>query len=126
MRPPRCAAYFDPVTVTGYLEANRKRDEDCLRVSVVAPESIEGGKAPVPVFIHGGGYIRAAGDNAAYVPRDLAKKGVVVVNVTYRPGIRGYLQIAGVVPLISAFWIRSKLCGGFERTFPGLVEMPPT
>ncbi len=70
-------------------------DEDCLRLSVTAPRSHDpDGHPPLPVMvmIHGGSYTSGAGDLAVYDPaRLVAEQQVVVVNVTYRLGLLGYL-----------------------------------
>lgn len=65
--------------------------EDCLYLSVYAPEKALTEKKPLPVFfwIHGGGLnVGSAND---YDPRALAKVGgAVVVAVNYRLGIFGF------------------------------------
>ncbi len=68
-------------------------DEDCLRLSVTAPDRIRPGEAlPVMVWIHGGSYTSSAGDAPIYDPAALAREQrVVVVAVTYRLGLLGYL-----------------------------------
>lgn len=68
-------------------------DEDCLRLSVTAPERVPPGAAlPVMVWIHGGSYTSAAGDAPIFDPAALvAEQQVVVVAVTYRLGLLGYL-----------------------------------
>lgn len=71
--------------------------EDCLCVSVFAPAS-KPQSAPVMVFLHGGGYSTGAGDLDCYSGASLAKKGVVVVTITYRLGIFGYQPIKGMAP----------------------------
>lgn len=68
-------------------------DEDCLRLSVTAPARVPPGAAlPVMVWIHGGSYTSAAGDAPIFDPAALvAEQQVVVVAVTYRLGLLGYL-----------------------------------
>jgi len=68
-------------------------DEDCLRLSVTAPDGVPPGEAlPVMVWIHGGSYTSAAGDAPIFDPAALvAEQRVVVVAVTYRLGLLGYL-----------------------------------
>jgi para-nitrobenzyl esterase len=52
--------------------------------------------APVMVFLHGGSYRAGAGDAPVFNPRALVREqGVVVVAVTYRLGLLGYLGDGG-------------------------------
>jgi para-nitrobenzyl esterase len=71
--------------------------EDCLRLSVTVPDDVGAGdKRPVMVWIHGGSYVFGAGDAAIYDARALVEEqGVVVVSVTYRLGLLGFLGGAG-------------------------------
>ncbi|MFC4312838.1 carboxylesterase family protein [Steroidobacter flavus] len=71
--------------------------EDCLRLSVTAPDDIAPvDKRPVMVWIHGGSYVFGAGDAAIYDARALVEEqGVIVVSVTYRLGLLGFLGGAG-------------------------------
>lgn len=64
--------------------------EDCLVLSVHAPRNASG--LPVMVYYHGGAYVTGSGESARYQPTRLAADGnVVVVTVSYRVGIFGYL-----------------------------------
>lgn len=71
--------------------------EDCQNLSITAPEdAAEGDDLPVMVWIHGGSNICGAGDMHGTHPTALVtEQNVVVVNVTYRLGILGYLNIEG-------------------------------
>ncbi|KMP04227.1 para-nitrobenzyl esterase [Coccidioides immitis RMSCC 2394] len=82
--------------VTGPLAKGRAMDEDCTHLSIAAP--IGGQNLPVMVFFHGGAYLTGGGDLDCYQGLELAARGVVVVSVTYRLGIFGYLQIPGIAP----------------------------
>ena len=68
-------------------------DEDCLRLSVTVPEDAGPGDGlPVMVWVHGGSYVSGAGDAPAYDPAALVREQrVVVVAVTYRLGVLGFL-----------------------------------
>ncbi|WP_200939110.1 carboxylesterase family protein [Modestobacter sp. Leaf380] len=68
-------------------------DEDCLRLSVTVPAGVAAGAdLPVLVFLHGGSYRAGAGDSPVFDPRALvSEQRVVVVAVTYRLGLLGYL-----------------------------------
>ncbi|WP_166851124.1 carboxylesterase family protein [Isoptericola sp. BMS4] len=96
---PACPQPWDPVF--GPVLGDLPHDEDCLRLSVTAPADADGGTrdrlVPVMVWIHGGSYTTGAGDAAIYDPAALVtEQRVVVVSVTYRLGLFGYLSRAGV------------------------------
>lgn len=68
--------------------------EDCLYLNVVTPRS-PGGRKPVMVWLHGGGFIEGAGGD--FDARQLAVVGdVVVVTVNYRLGIFGLFAHPGL------------------------------
>lgn len=71
--------------------------EDCLRLSVTAPhDAVPGEDLPVMVWLHGGSYVGGAGDLPIYDPIPLVRQErVVVVSVTYRLGVLGYLGFGG-------------------------------
>lgn len=58
-------------------------------LSVTAPA--EARSLPVMVWFHGGAYVSGGGEAPKYDADDLAARGVVVVSVTYRLGVFGYL-----------------------------------
>lgn len=73
-------------------------DEACQRLSVTLPgevtaESVQSGeRLPVMVFLHGGSYVYGAADVPVHDPAALvAEQGVIVVGVTYRLGVFGFL-----------------------------------
>jgi len=70
-------------------------NEDCLFLNVWTPAAGGGGKRPVMVWFHGGGYAYGSGNWPAYNGRNLAEKGdVVVVTVNHRLNAFGYLNLA--------------------------------
>lgn len=71
--------------------------EDCLRLSLTMPGDIQAGDSrPVMVWIHGGSYVFGAGDAAIFDPRAMVEEqGVIVVSVTYRLGLFGFLGGSG-------------------------------
>ena len=80
--------------VTGPVLDGLRITEDCLVLSVTAPEGADG--LPVMVWFHGGAYVAGGGESSKYDPTMLAAEGgVVVVTVTYRLGIFGYLAPPG-------------------------------
>ncbi|MCB1390056.1 MAG: carboxylesterase family protein [Rhodobacteraceae bacterium] len=66
-----------------------QQDEDCLNLSIWAPEG--GRDLPVLVWLHGGSLIWGAGSEGIYDGAALARRGTVVVSVNYRLGVLGYL-----------------------------------
>jgi para-nitrobenzyl esterase len=67
--------------------------EDCLRLSITAPEDVRADEQlPVMVWVHGGSYVTGGGDVDIYDPVSLVtEQRVVVVTVTYRLGMFGFL-----------------------------------
>ncbi|KAJ5359364.1 uncharacterized protein N7496_011777 [Penicillium cataractarum] len=83
-------------SVMGPLTKGHSLSEDCLHVSIIAPKDVA--NAPVMVWLHGGAYISGGGDLDCYQPVDLAKRGIVCVNITYRLGVFGYMYLEGIAP----------------------------
>jgi para-nitrobenzyl esterase len=75
-------------------------DEDCLRLSITAPAGAgPDARLPVLVWLHGGSYTAGGGDLPIYDPTALAREqGVVVVAVTYRLGVLGFLGDGERIP----------------------------
>jgi len=74
------------------------QDEDCLHVDVWTPRECQRA-LPVFVFLHGGAFITGGGSLSCYDGGLLAERaGAVVVNVTYRLGVLGFLPVHGVAP----------------------------
>ncbi|HEY8320137.1 MAG TPA: carboxylesterase family protein [Amnibacterium sp.] len=75
-------------------------DEDCLRLSVTAPDDLAPDeRVPVLVWIHGGSYVAGGGDLPIFDPAALVREQrVLVVAVTYRLGMLGFLGDAERVP----------------------------
>jgi para-nitrobenzyl esterase len=69
---------------------SRTTSEDCLTLNVWTPPAAGGGKRPVMVWIHGGGFVNGSAD--IYNSRWLAAQGhIVVVTLNYRLGALGFL-----------------------------------
>lgn len=67
------------------------QSEDCLSLNVWTP-ALDGGRRPVMVWIHGGGFTSGTGAGLLYRGGDLARQGdVVVVTANYRLGALGFL-----------------------------------
>jgi para-nitrobenzyl esterase len=73
--------------------AARRIDEDCLYLNVSTP-AVDGGRRPVLVWIHGGGFLVGSGATPVYDGAGLARRGdVVVVTLNYRLGALGYAHL---------------------------------
>lgn len=110
--PARLAALMGPIEAP--------QSEDCLTVTIWAPEDASGA-APVLVWLHGGGYSSGGGALPWYAGDRLARdQGVVVVGVNYRVGALGYLSHPNLAPgnmgladqVMALRWIRENI-GGF-------------
>jgi para-nitrobenzyl esterase len=98
--------------------------EDCLRVNLWTPAVNDGGKRPVMVWLHGGGWTAGSGqEQPAYNGENLSRRGnVVVVSLNHRLNILGYMDLAaysdkfagsmnvGVLDLVMALeWVRDNI-----------------
>ncbi|HEX8435514.1 carboxylesterase/lipase family protein [Archangium sp.] len=95
--------------------------EDCLAVNVWTPGVADGGKRPVMVWLHGGGFVEGSGSAALYDGTALARRGdVVVVTLNHRLGALGYLYTgtgaqapsgnAGMLDIVAALeWVRDNI-----------------
>ena len=84
--------FLDDVLGTRYGEL--PGSEDCQNLSITMPgrHLSPDAKLPVMVWIHGGSYTTGSGDLAIFDPAVLvAENRVVVVSVTYRLGLFGFL-----------------------------------
>lgn len=71
------------------------QDEDCLTVNIWAPEHADG-PLPVLVWVHGGAFLAGSGGQPWYDGALLARNtNVVVVTVSHRLGVLGFVRIPG-------------------------------
>jgi len=68
--------------------------ENCLYLNVWTPATSADARLPVMVWIYGGGFAAGAGSEPRQDGENLARKGVVVVNLNYRLGIFGFFSLA--------------------------------
>jgi para-nitrobenzyl esterase len=101
----------------------RPMSEDCLFLNVWTRALGDGGKRPVMVWFHGGGFATGSGSSNGYDGVRLAKRGdVVVITVNHRLNIFGHLYLAafgpqfadsgnaGILDLILALeWVRDNV-----------------
>lgn len=72
--------------------------EDCLFLNVWTPALRDGGKRPVLVYIHGGGYNTGSGSDPLYDGARLCLRGdVVVATLNHRLNAFGYLHLGGLL-----------------------------
>ncbi|MEW4447387.1 carboxylesterase family protein [Qipengyuania sp. JC766] len=71
-------------TVANFGGVNGAQSEDCLYLTITAPENAQG--APVLVWFHGGAFFLGAGSLGSYDGTANAKQGVITVSVNYRLG----------------------------------------
>jgi para-nitrobenzyl esterase len=83
------SAYFG----TGWIHG-----EDYLTVNLWTPDPSAVARLPVMVFVHGGGFVAGSNRSALYDGTAFARDGVVLVNVNYRLGITGFLDVPGAPP----------------------------
>ncbi|HXH36411.1 MAG TPA: carboxylesterase family protein [Plantibacter sp.] len=93
--------------------------EDCQALSITLPADVRPDeRLPVMVWIHGGAYVTGAGDLDLYDPRSLVvEQRVIVVSVTYRLGILGFLGDGETLPanlglldlLLALHWVHEHI-----------------
>ncbi|RKO20193.1 carboxylesterase/lipase family protein [Pseudarthrobacter phenanthrenivorans] len=117
--------FLDDVLGTRYGEL--PGSEDCQNLSITMPADLaDGERLPVMVWIHGGSYTTGSGDLAIFDPaRLVAENRVVVVSVTYRLGLFGFLATRtgrpanlGLLDQLEAFrWVQRNIAafGGDSR-----------
>src|SRR4051812_30237122 len=72
-------------------------NEDCLLLNVWTADPARNRRQPVMVWFHGGGFRTGSGNSVFYEGKSLAKKhGVVVVTVTHRLNVFGFLHLAEI------------------------------
>ncbi|XP_050504985.1 juvenile hormone esterase isoform X2 [Diabrotica virgifera virgifera] len=70
-------------------------EEDCLSLHVFTKKlpHEESKLKPVMVYIHGGGFIMGSHETTMYGPEYLMTEDIVLVSITYRVGLLGFLSI---------------------------------
>ena len=99
-------------------------DEDCLRVNIWTGGIADGGKRPVMVWLHGGGFREGSGQELiCYDGTNLARDhGVVVVSLNHRLNVLGFLDLSafgekyahsgnlGMMDIVKALeWVRDNI-----------------
>jgi para-nitrobenzyl esterase len=92
--------------------------EDCLHLNVWTNSTSRGGKRPVMVWLHGGGFTSGSGSYTIYDGANMARKrDVVTVTVNHRLNSFGFLYLpeigasnAGMLDVVAALrWVRDNI-----------------
>ncbi len=66
-------------------------NEDCLYLNVWTPAKSNRERLPVLVYFYGGGFVSGDGSEPRYDGESMAAKGIVVVTLSYRLGVFGFM-----------------------------------
>lgn len=94
--PQKARTGFGALNMAPYFGTLRTGEPDYLRVNVWAPRDAT--RRPVMVFVHGGGFVSGSTRSPLYDGSAFARDGVVLVTVTYRLGVVGFLDVPGAPP----------------------------
>ena len=101
-----------------------EENEDCLVLNVFTPRLNDGGKRPVMVWLHGGGFATGSGSGPILDGTSLARRGdVVVVTINHRLNVFGFTYLGasggedfaqsgevGVLDIVAALrWVRDNI-----------------
>ncbi len=90
-----------------------KLSEDCLTLNVWAPRDAQ--RAPVMVWLHGGGNRDGAAADRFYDGSGFARDGVILVSLNYRLGVFGFLAFEGQAnfglwdQIAALKWVRANI-----------------
>lgn len=105
---------FGRLDMTPFFGPGWVRGSDYLTVNVWAPPDAQ--RRPVMVFVHGGGFVAGSTRSPLYDGIAFARDGVVLVTVTYRLGITGFLDLPGASPnrglldvLAALEWVQANI-----------------
>ncbi len=91
---PQPARTFGALDLSPLVGNGWRPGEDYLTVDVWTPDP-GGSGLPVMVFVHGGAFVAGEPGAPTYDGTALARAGVVLVSVTYRLGVEGFLPLVG-------------------------------
>lgn len=111
-QPPRNS--FGRLDMSPFFGPGWVRGADYLTVNLWAPPDAR--RRPVMVFVHGGGFVAGSTQSPLYDGTAFARDGVVLVTVTYRLGITGFLDLPGAAPnrglldvLAALEWVQANI-----------------
>jgi para-nitrobenzyl esterase len=88
---PQCMQILRPMNINHYF-GHEATSEDCLYLNIWAPPAAgTTDKAPVIVWIYGGGLSIGSAGMANYDGENLARQGVIYVSIAYRLGGFGFM-----------------------------------
>ncbi len=105
-------------------EEKTGESEDCLFLNVWTPGLNDGGKRPVMVWLHGGGFLSGSGSSKMIAGENLSRRGnVVVITLNHRLNAFGFSHFgdiggpeyamsgnAGMLDIIQALkWVRANI-----------------
>jgi para-nitrobenzyl esterase len=70
--------------------------EDCLYLNVWTPAHSPAERLPVLVYFYGGGFVAGDGSEPRYDGESMARRGIVMVTMSYRLGVFGFLAHPGL------------------------------
>lgn len=107
--PPQRSAVMDAL-----LPDPRRPGENGLNLNIWTPDT--GGRAPVLVYIHGGGFATGTGSTPAFDGTAFARDGVVTVTINYRLAVEGWGHFPDAVPnrglldMVAALeWVQAEI-----------------
>ena len=97
--------------------------EDCLVLNVWTPAINDGGKRPVMLWLHGGGFRGGSGSNPGWDGTNLCLRGdVVVITINHRLNVMGFANLsafnsdfaasgqAGMLDIVHALkWVQNNI-----------------
>ena len=97
---PKNARFYAAKRVdTGNMVDEGPYDEDCLYMNIWTPALEDGGKRPVHVWVHGGGFSTGSGEADWFNGINMAKKhDTVVVTLNHRLNVFGFFDLGAVAP----------------------------
>jgi para-nitrobenzyl esterase len=108
--------WFGKTDLGPLMGTERVAGDDYLTVTVSTPSTT--GKAPVMVFVHGGGFLSGTGGAAVYDGAAFTRDGIVLVTLNYRLGAPGWLSLPGApenrgaLDVLAALrWVRDNIAG---------------
>jgi para-nitrobenzyl esterase len=130
LKPAPGPSIFQALGVPG--DQNPGQGEDCLVLNVWTPALNDGGKRPVMLWLHGGGFRGGSGSNPGWDGTNLCLRGdVVVVTINHRLSAIGFANFSefnpdfaasgqvGMLDIVHALkWVRTNIArfGGDPET----------